>query len=122
MKHLISCVAVALALVPAAVWSDCVDGTRSASSEERTFARQLSESLKAALPQRRHPVSGTRTRIDHGHRMQGHAGERGWRLVMANYTASPNYSDRVKLTIRANYAFPGADDLVSAPFRRSPQA
>jgi hypothetical protein len=43
-------VAVALVLVPAATWADCVDGTRSGTSEERTFSRQLGESLKAALP------------------------------------------------------------------------
>ena len=113
MKHLISWVAVALALVPAAVWSDCVDGTRSASSEERTFARQLSESLKAALPAAPAPlylerepelIMGTVCKDTPANEVGG--------LVMANYTASPNYSDRVKLTIRANYAFPGADDLV----------
>jgi hypothetical protein len=113
MKKPALCIAVALILAPVAVWSDCVDGTRSATSEEGTFARQLSESLKAALPAAPAPlylerepelIMGTVCKDTPANEIGG--------LVMANYTASPNYSDRVKLTIRANYAFPAKDDLV----------
>lgn len=113
MKQLFSGVAVALALSPAAVWSDCVDGTRSASSEERTFSGRLGESLKAALPAAPAPlyleyepnvIMQTVCKDTPANEIGG--------LVTASYTASPNYSDRVKLTMRANYAYPGTDDLV----------
>jgi len=113
MKRLVACVAVVLVVTPAAGWADCVDGTRSGTSEEQTFARQLSESLKAAMPAAPAPlylerepevIMGTVCKDTPANEIGG--------LVMANYTASPNYSDRVKLTVRANFQFPGKYDLV----------
>jgi hypothetical protein len=113
MIKLVACVAVALALIPMATWADCVDGTRTGSSAERTFSRQLGESLKAALPAAPAPlyleyepevIMQTVCKDTPANEIGG--------LVQASYTASPNYSDRVKLTVRANFQFPGEDDLV----------
>ena len=113
MKKLISCMAVAVILAPAATWADCVDGTRSGTSEERTFSRQLGESLKAALPAARAPlylewepevIMRTVCNDTPANQIGG--------MVTANYTASPSYRDRVKLTIRANFEFSEEEDLV----------
>jgi hypothetical protein len=113
MKNLFSCVALALALTSAAAWADCVDGTRPATTEEQEFGRKLGASLKAALPAAPAPlylesepevILGTVCKDTSANEIGG--------LVVANYTASPNYSDRVKLTVRANFQFPSKDDLV----------
>jgi hypothetical protein len=113
MKNLFSCVALALALTSATAWADCVDGSRASTAQEQEFGRKLSASLKAALPAAPAPlylesepevILGTVCKDTPANEIGG--------LVMANYTASPNYSDRVKLTIRANFQFPGKDDLV----------
>lgn len=113
MKAVFACLVVALALVPVSLRADCVDGTRSATPEEQEFRHRLGESLKASLPAAPAPLY-----LEHEPEVilqtmcqDSPASELGG-LVTANYTASPHYSDRVKLTIRANYAFPAKGDLV----------
>ena len=41
-------------------------------------------------------------------------------LVGANYAASGHYSDRVNVTLRANFAYPGAKDLVLGTMPKTP--
>lgn len=121
MKGLPAWVAVAVVLIPASVWADCVGGTRPATAEEREFARKLSESLKAALPAAPAPLYLEREpEVILGRTCQDTpvGGLDG--LVMASYTASLNYSDRVGLTIRANYEFPSQNDIVLGAMPKKP--
>jgi len=114
MKQLIACVALALALTSATAWADCVGGTRPVTTEEREFNRRLNESLKAALPAAPAPLyleSEPQVTVPAFACKDAPVGATD-AIVMANYTASLHYSDRVGLTIRANYAYPKKDDLV----------
>lgn len=114
MKTLLSCMAVALALTAPATRADCVDGTRPVTSDEGEFNRRLNESLKAALPAAPAPLyleSEPQVTVRAFACKDAPVGSTG-AMVMANYTASLNYSDRVGLSIRANYAYPAKDDLV----------
>jgi len=114
MKRFPSWIVVALALTPASVWADCVGGTRPITTEERDFNRRLNESLRAALPAAPAPLyleSEPQVTVPAFACKDAPVGATD-AIVMANYTASLNYSDRVGLKIRANYAFPTKDDLV----------
>lgn len=114
MKKLLSCVAIALALTAPATRADCVDGTRPVTTEEREFNRRLNESLKAALPAAPVPLyleSEPQVTERAFACKDGPVGAAD-AIVMANYTASLHYSDRVGLKIRANYAYPAKEDLV----------
>lgn len=115
MNKPLSCMAVVvLALIPVATWADCVDGTRPVTTEEREFNRRLNESLKAALPAAPAPLyleSEPQVTVPAFACKGGPVGATD-AIVMANYTASLHYSDRVGLKIRANYPYPGKDDLV----------
>lgn len=114
MPRILSCLALAMALIPASAWADCVDGSRARTAEEQEFGRQLGESLKAAMPAAPAPlwlerepeviVSSNVCRDTPVGAVEA--------IVTASYTASLNYSDRVQLMVRANFAYPKKDDLV----------
>lgn len=113
---------VAMVLMPATVvWADCVDGTRPPTPEEQEFGRRLGESLKAALPAAPAPLYlESEPEVILGRTCKDTpTGELG-AMVMANYTASSDYADRVKLTIRANHAFPTKDDIVLGTLPKKP--
>jgi hypothetical protein len=123
MSKLLACIAVAFTLTPGTLWADCVDGSRPATTEEQEFGRKLSASLKAAMPAAPAPLylESEPEVVLSGVCKDTPVGQAG-ALATANYTASPDYSDRVKLTIRANYAYPGKDDLVLGTLPKKPAA
>lgn len=123
MKNLLSCLAIGLSLVSAAAWPDCVDGTRPATTEEQAFGSKLSASLKAAMPAAPAPLALVREpevilRVTCSDTPVGRVAA----TATANYAASQIYSDQVKLIVRANYAYPGKDDLVLGSLPKNPAA
>ena len=114
MKKLLSYIAVALTLTPVPAWTDCVDGTRPRTTEEQEFGRKLSESLKAAMPAAPAPLWLEREPevILGGSVCKDTPVGAIEAIATASYTASLSYSDRVQLTIRANFKYPKKDDLV----------
>jgi len=121
MKNLFLYIAIGLAFVPAASRADCVDGTRPATTEEQEFGRKLGASLKAAMPAAPAPLSLEREpEVILSSTCKNTPVGRIGGMATANYTASTHYSDRVKLTLRANYAYPGKDDLVLGTLPKNP--
>lgn len=115
----------ALALACAAAQparADCVDGQRDATPSEKAFADKLTASLKAALPAAPAPLyleSEPSGSAGIGCGKNAPAGRVKGR-VSASYTASLHYSDRVTLELRANDAYPGANDLVLGALPKNP--
>ena len=114
MKRLLSCIAVALTLIQASAWADCVDGSRSRTTEELEFGHKLSASLKAAMPAAPAPLWLEREpEVILGSSVCKDTPVGAIEaIVTASYTASLNYSDRVQLVVRANFNYPKKDDLV----------
>ena len=114
MHRILSCLAVALTLNPASAWADCVDGSRARTAEEQEFGRKLSESLKAAMPAAPAPLWLEREPevILSSNACKDTPVGAVEAIVTASYTASLNYSDRVQLMVRANFAYPKKNDLV----------
>ncbi len=106
--------AVAVLLAAASsVQADCDDGTRKRTAEEQSYAAKLGAALKAAMPAAPAPLALEREpqvilQTICKDTPVGHVGA----LAKATYAASAYYSDKVDLTIRVNYAYPGAKDEV----------
>jgi hypothetical protein len=112
----------ALVLVAESSWA-CAAGTRERTAAEQDFIRKLGASLKAAMPAAPAPLAleGEPQVIIETACNDTPVGKVSV-LVTANYAASNYYADRVKLTIRANYAYPGANDLVFGALPKKPGA
>ncbi|GAB4167812.1 MAG: hypothetical protein Fur0039_05830 [Rhodocyclaceae bacterium] len=101
--------------------ADCVAGGRDSTAAEKAFADKLAASLKAALPAAPAPLNMEREPrvIMQSLCADTPIGKVG-ALVSAEYAASPYYGDRVTVTLRANYAYPSADDLVLGTLPEKP--
>jgi hypothetical protein len=103
------------------VQADCVDGTRKRTAEEQSYAAKLGAALKAAMPAAPAPLALEREpQVIRGTVCEdtpvGHVSA----LAKATYAASALYSDKVDLTIRVNYAYPGAKDEVLGTLPKKP--
>jgi hypothetical protein len=112
---------VVLLAASSAVHADCVSGARPRTAEEQAYAGKLSAALKAAMPAAPAPLALEREpefvlQVACKDTPVGHVVAR----ATASYAASVLYSDRVKLTIRVNYAFPGAKDEVLGALPNKP--
>jgi len=109
-----------IALAPAAM-ADCVDGSRDRTPQEQAFAAKLTASLKAALPAAPAPLLLEREPqvIVQSVCKDTPVGKVS-ALVSGDYAASLHYSDRVKVTLRTNYAYPDANDLVLGTLPKKP--
>jgi hypothetical protein len=104
--------------------ADCVDGQRAATAEEQAFADKLKAALKSALPAapaplylEYEPVAYAGTGLCKGTPIGQVKG-----MVTASYTASGNYTDRVELKLRTNYAYYGDKDEVIGTLPKNPAA
>lgn len=113
--------AVSLLVGATGALADCVDGSRDRTPREQAFADKLAASLRAALPAAPAPLSMPREPqvTVQGPCRDTPVGKLVAR-VSADYTASLHYSDRVTVTLRANDAYPGADDLVFGTLPKKP--
>jgi len=114
------CSVAPLAAVPPA-FADCVGGGRRSTPEEQAYAKKLTAALNAALPAAPAPMaleSEPQVIVQTACKDMA-VGEVG-AMISANYVASPNYNDRVKLTLRVNYPFPGTKDLVLGSLPKKP--
>jgi hypothetical protein len=102
--------------------ADCVDGQRDPTLAEKTFADKLKASLKAALPAAPAPLYlENEPSVSAGIGCGKDAPEgkvNGW--ARASYTASLHYSDRVTMELKANYAYPDANDIVLGTLPKKP--
>jgi hypothetical protein len=115
---MLACAAVQPAL------ADCVDGQRDPTPAEKTYADKLKASLSAALPAAPAPLYMEREPSASAGIVCGKDAPVG-RVkgsVQASYTASLSYSDRVTVELRANYAYPAANDLVLGTLPKNPAA
>lgn len=122
MRNPMSMLALTLACIVAPpALADCVDGNRERTAQEQDFADKLGASLKAALPAAPAPLwlEGEPQVV-----VQPACKDTSMGLVSAlvgaNYAASGHYSDRVKVTLRANFAYPGAKDLALGAMPKKP--
>lgn len=122
MKTTTTLLALALfcASAPAA-FADCVDGNRDRTAQEQAFADKLIASLKAALPAAPAPLALEREpQVVLQPPCKGTPVGVVNAMVSADYAASAYYSDRTKLTLRANFAYPGPKDVVLGAMPKKP--
>jgi hypothetical protein len=112
--------ALAGAAAPAAR-ADCIDGAREPTPAEKAFTVKLTASLKAAMPAAPAPLHLEREPqvVAQGVCKDTPVGSAG-AMAIADYAASTYYADRVKVTLRANFAYPGANDLVLGSLPKKP--
>ncbi|ODU98310.1 MAG: hypothetical protein ABT20_18225 [Rubrivivax sp. SCN 70-15] len=112
--------ALAAAAAPAA-WADCIDGGREPTPAEKAFTVRLTASLKAAMPAAPAPLHLEREPqvVVQGVCKDTPVGSAA-AMAIADYAASTYYADRVKVTLRANFAYPGANDLVLGSLPKKP--
>ncbi|MBI1425418.1 MAG: hypothetical protein GC149_18430 [Gammaproteobacteria bacterium] len=111
-------------LFGAAISWACVDGERAATLEETAYLDKLKASLKAALPAAPPPLYLESEPVAYANIGCGKNAPVG-RVkgsVTASYTAGLVYTDRVKLELRANYAYPDAQDVVIGVLPKKPAA
>lgn len=121
MKPLTLVLAAVSLLAAGIARADCIDGGREATPAERAYTDKLTASLKAALPAAPAPLHLEREpQVVVQSLCKSTPVGSAKALVSADYAASDYYADRVKLTLRANFAYPGANDLVLGSLPRKP--
>lgn len=93
--------------------ADCVAGTRESTQEEQAYEQKLKASLMAAMPAAPAPLAlQYEPRVILQSLCKDTPVGQVNAMVTANYAAGLSYDERVELTVRVNYKYPGATDMV----------